>query len=409
MTGVLRRVDAPARGSAWEVFLVFLRLGTTSFGGPIAHLGYFRAELVERRRWLDDREYADLVALCQFLPGPASSQVGFAIGLHRAGWRGALAAFVAFTFPSAALMVGFAFGAAVFAGPVAAGLLAGLKIVAVAIVAHAVLGMVKTLAPDRCRASILGLAAIAALLVPGVGGQTAAILLGAVAGLLFCRGPGAEPGGVLSFPVRRRVGVVSLLLFGALLAGGPVLAHVTGSGSAALFEVFYRAGSLVFGGGHVVLPLLQAGVVESGWVSGPDFLSGYGAAQALPGPLFALAAFLGVISSVGPGGAPGALIALVAIFLPGFLLLLGTLPFWNVLRQRAGVEAAMRGVNAAVVGILVAALYMPVFSTAITGAGPFCLGLLCFILLVSWKLPPWIVVIVGAAGGIALALLSPIS
>ncbi|HMR47657.1 MAG TPA: chromate efflux transporter [Arachnia sp.] len=406
MTGPPPSAAAPVRGPAWEVFRVFLRLGATSFGGPIAHLGYFRAELVERRRWLDDNEYADLVALCQFLPGPASSQVGFAIGLLRAGWRGALAAFAAFTLPSAALMVAFAYGAAAFAGPVGAGLLAGLKVVAVAIVAHAVLGMVKTLAPDSRRASILALAAISALLLPGAGGQVVAILLGAVAGLLFCRGPGAPPGRTLSFPVRRRTGVVSLVLFGALLAGGPALLHATGSGGAALFAVFSRAGALVFGGGHVVLPLLQAGLVEPGWVSGADFLAGYGAAQALPGPLFAFAAFLGALSPVGPGGLLGALIALVAIFLPGFLLLLGALPFWNALRRRTGAEAAMRGVNAAVVGILVAALYTPVFSTAITGPATFCLGLVCFVLLVAWRLPPWVVVLVGAAGGTALSLVA---
>lgn len=314
-------------GSAWEVFRVFLRLGLTSFGGPVAHLGYFRSELVERRAWLDDREYGDLVALCQFLPGPASSQVGFGVGLHRAGIRGALAAFVAFTLPSAAIMVAFAYGAAVFAGPIGGGVLTGLKIVAVAIVAQAVLGMARTLTPDRRRASIAALAAVAALVLAGSLGQILAIVLGAVAGYLFCRTQPATPGPSLHVPVRRSVGVLCLAASGILLLGAPILAAATGSGAVALFDAFFRSGAFVFGGGHVVLPLLQAAVVDPGWVSDPQFLAGYGAAQALPGPLFTFAAYLGAISSTGPGGVAGALIALLAIFLPGFLLLLGVLPF----------------------------------------------------------------------------------
>lgn len=393
-------------GSAGEVFRVFLRLGLTSFGGPVAHLGYFRSELVERRAWLDDREYGDLVALCQFLPGPASSQVGFGIGLHRAGIGGALAAFVAFTLPSAAIMVAFAYGAAVFAGPIGGGVLTGLKIVAVAIVAQAVLGMARTLAPDRRRASIAALAAVSALVLAGSLGQILAIVLGAVAGYLFCRTQHATPGPALRVPVRRGAGILCLAAFGVLLLGAPILAAATGSGAVALFDAFFRSGAFVFGGGHVVLPLLQAAVVDPGWAGDQQFLAGYGAAQALPGPLFTFAAFLGAVSSTGLGGVPGALIALIAIFLPGFLLLLGVLPFWNGLRERPAAQAVMRGANAAVVGILAAALYTPVFVTAVTSPASFCLALVCFVLLVAWRMPPWVVVIVGAGGGALLAVVS---
>lgn len=395
---------APVRGSGWEVFRVFLRLGVTSFGGPIAHLGYFRTEIVERRRWMDDRAYADLVALCQFLPGPASSQVGFGIGLHRAGYRGALAAFIAFTLPSAALMLAFASGAALFVGTIGEGLLAGLKIVAVAIVAQAVLGMAKTLTPDRQRAAVAAVAALAALLLAGSLGQIVAIVLGGIAGYFVCRAPAANTATAVRFPVTRAAGIAALALFVAILAGMPILAAVTGNDSVALFDAFARAGALVFGGGHVVLPLLQSGVVDPGWVTNADFLAGYGAAQAVPGPLFTLAAFLGGAADIGPGGAAGAGIALAGIFLPGFLLLIGVLPFWNRLQHHGRVQAIMRGANAAVVGILAAALYTPVFSTAILTLPAFALALVCFVLLVAWKLPPWIVVIIGAAGGILTTL-----
>lgn len=404
MTSETRR--APVRGSAWEVFRVFLRLGVTSFGGPIAHLGYFRTEIVERRRWMDDRAYADLVALCQFLPGPASSQVGFGIGLHRAGYRGALAAFIAFTLPSAALMLAFASGAALFTGTIGEGILAGLKIVAVAIVAQAVLGMAKTLTPDRQRAAIAAVAALAALLLAGSLGQIMAIVLGGIAGYFVCRAPAANTATAVRFPVTRAAGIAALTLFVAILAGMPILAAVTGNDSVALFDAFARAGALVFGGGHVVLPLLQSGVVDPGWVTNADFLAGYGAAQAVPGPLFTLAAFLGGAADVGPGGAAGAGIALAGIFLPGFLLLIGVLPFWNRLQHHARVQAIMRGANAAVVGILAAALYTPVFTTAILTPPAFALALVCFVLLVAWKLPPWIVVIIGAAGGILATTLT---
>ena len=391
-------------GSVGEVFRVFLKLGFTSFGGPIAHLGYFRDELVERRRWVDDKEYADLVALCQFLPGPASSQVGFGLGLHRAGPLGALAAFLAFTLPSAALLVAFAAGASLFQGVLGSGILDGLKIVAVAIVAQAVWGMAKALTPDRERASIAVVAALAVILLAGPLGQVLAIGLGALAGLFFCRTGTGVVTGAMRFPVSRAAGAVCLVLFLVLLAGLPLLSLATGSAGLALFDAFYRAGALVFGGGHVVLPLLQAGVVTPGWVTPEQFLAGYGAAQAVPGPLFTFAAYLGTLSAAGPGGVAGAAVALAGIFLPGFLLLVGVLPFWDRFRTRPQAQSLMRGANAAVVGILAAALYNPVFTTAITGPGPFCLALVCFVLLIAWKAPPWAVVLVGAVGGVLLAI-----
>lgn len=398
------------RGSAGEVFRVFLKLGLTSFGGPIAHLGYFRTELSERRRWVTDTQYAQLVALCQFLPGPASSQVGFALGLHRAGMRGALAAFAAFTLPSAVLLALFAYGASLFSGTIGEGLLSGLKIVAVAIIAQAVLGMAKTLTPDATRASIAVAAAMAALLLGGSLGQVLAIVLGLAAGYFLCRTPQAaktsSDEAPLRFTVSRRAGAFSLGALALLLVGAPMASAATGWGALSLFDAFYRSGALVFGGGHVVLPLLQGAVVDTGWVSNQDFLAGYGAAQAVPGPLFTFAAYLGTISTVGPGGVLGAAIALAAIFLPGFLLLVGVLPFWNEVSAHPRAQALMRGANAAVVGILAAALYDPVFTSAVTGPGQFALALVCFMLLVSWRLPPWSVVVIGSLGGVLLALLA---
>lgn len=391
-------------GRAGEVFLAFLRLGVTSFGGPIAHLGYFRDDLVLRRKWMDDRAYADLVALCQFLPGPASSQVGFAMGLQRAGLLGALAAFAAFTLPSAVLLVVFAGGAAAVGGPLGEGVLAGLKIVAVAIVAHAVWGMARTLTPDAPRAGIAVAALALALLLPAAPGQLGALAVGVIAGLFLLRGV-AEPAArtLPSFGVPRGIAIACLVLFAGGLAVLPVLSATTGSGAVSIVDAFFRAGALVFGGGHVVLPLLQAGVVETGWVSPGSFLAGYGAAQAVPGPLFTFSAYLGAVSSVGPGGIPGAALALGAIFLPGFLVLVGVLPFWDAVRSRPRVRAAMRGANAAVVGILAAALYAPVFTTAITGPGPLVLAAVGFVLLTTFKTPAWAVVLVGAAGGVVLA------
>ncbi|WP_313811511.1 chromate efflux transporter [Glutamicibacter sp.] len=399
----MEKQHSPAK--ALEVFRVFLKLGVTSFGGPIAHLSYFRDEAVQRRRWLNDQQYADLVALCQFLPGPASSQVGFGIGLYRAGLRGAIAAFLGFTLPSAVLMVLFAYGASAFSGTMGQGMLQGLKIVAVAVVAQAVLGMAKTLTPDARRASIAAAAAVAVLLIAGTIGQVLAILFGAIAGYFWCRDSqtAATPG--LSFPVGKKFGIGCLTAFALLLFGLPILAAVGNFAYLEFFDAFYRSGSLVFGGGHVVLPLLQSAVVEPGWVTDQQFLAGYGAAQAVPGPLFTFAAYLGAVSTGGAGSVLGAAIALIGIFLPGFLLLLGVLPFWNSLSKRPAAQAVMRGAGAAVVGILASALYSPVFTSAILGPKEFALALVCFVLLISWKLPPWIVVVVGALGGVGLAFI----
>ena len=394
----------PAQGTAGEVFAAFFKLGLTSFGGPIAHLGYFRDELVTRRRWLDDRAYADLVALCQFLPGPASSQAGFALGMMRAGWLGALAAFAAFTLPSALILLVFAMGAASIAGPVGTGALNGLKIVAVAIIAQAVWGMAKNLCPDRERAAIaVGAVAVLAF-VPGAFGMVGAIMLGGIAGLALGRGTGTPVSGHVMMPVSRGVAVGALVTFFAALVLLPLLAGQ--SQSLAVIDSFYRAGALVFGGGHVVLPLLQAETVATGWVSADDFLSGYGAAQAVPGPLFTFAAYLGAVLGPSPNGVVGAMLALLAIFLPGFLLLIGVLPFWNRFRSMARAQSLMQGANAAVVGILGAALYAPVFTSAVTDMRDFTLALVCFVLLMAWKAPPWVVVILAAAGGIGLALLA---
>jgi chromate transporter len=398
-------VSAPV-GSPGEVFRAFLKLGLTSFGGPIAHLGYFRDELVVRRRWIDEAGYADLVALCQFLPGPASSQVGFALGILRGnGLLGGLAAWFGFTMPSAIILVVFALGAAAFTGPIAQGFLHGLKLVAVAVVAQAVSGMAKSLTPDRPRAAI-ALAAIAIVVfVGGSLGQIGAIALGALAGLWLCRGGDQAPSGHSHFPVSRRRGVFLLALFAAFFLIPPLAAAVTGHQGLALFDAFYRSGALVFGGGHVVLPLLQAEVVMPGWVTNESFLAGYGLAQAVPGPLFTFAAYLGAVMGPPPNGLAGAAIALVAVFLPGLLLVYGTLPFWDALRRRAAAQAAMRGANAAVVGILGAALYSPVWTSAVLSPRDFALALAGFLLLAVWKTPPWVVVASLAAGGTLLPLI----
>lgn len=391
----------------WEVFCIFLKLGLTSFGGPAAHLGYFRTEFVDRKRWLTDQQYADLVALCQFLPGPASSQVGFAIGLQRAGFGGAIAAFLGFTLPSAAVLVAFAYGANMFGGSVGAGLLLGLKAVAVAVVTHAVVGMARTLTPDLQRVGIaLGVAVLSVLGLFGVPGQALLIALGALAGLLLCRNAPATVVAPVATRISRRGGAWALAIFGGVLAGGAVAAVVAPRTTYALFGEFYRAGALVFGGGHTVLPLLQAGVVDSGWVSGQDFLAGYGATQAMPGPLFTFAGFLGAVSSVGPGGVLGAVIALVAVFLPGMLLLIGVLPFWTRVRSNERAQRAMRGANAAVVGIMAAPLIYPIVPAGITSIGTLVLAVGCLVLLLTTKASPWIVVILGAVGGVAVSLLS---
>ncbi len=398
--------QVPGRGTVGEVFTAFLKLGVTSFGGPIAHLGYFRQELVIRRRWLDEATFADLVALCQFLPGPASSQVGFSLGVLRGnGLLGGLAAWLAFTLPSAAIMFAFALGAAHFTGPVAGGFLHGLKLVAVAVVAQAVWGMAKSLTPDRPRAAIALAALAVVVLFTGSFAQIAAIVLGACAGLLVCRDEAAPISGRLNFPVTRGSGGTSLALFAALLLLSPVAVAASGSHALALFDAFYRSGALVFGGGHVVLPLLQAEVVTPGWVSNEAFLAGYGLAQAVPGPVFTFAAYLGAVMNAPPNGFAGAAIALVALQLPGMLLVYGMLPFWDAMRTRPIAQAAMRGTNAAVVGILGAALYHPVWTGAVMNSRDFALALTGFLLLAVWKLPSWMVVVLLAAAGTLSSLI----
>lgn len=397
---------SPRTGSPLEVLLVFLKLGVSCFGGPIAHIGYFRDEFVIRRRWLDEQAYVDLVALCQFLPGPASSQVGFSIGLIRAGYLGALAAWTGFTLPSAMALVLFAYGANGLNGPVGTGLLHGLKLVAVAIVAQAVWGMARSLCPDRERASIAVAAALIILFSTSSAAQIGAIVLGGVAGLWLCGGTPATATGHIAIPVSRTAGLVVLTIFFVLLGGLPIVRSLGSSQGVALFEAFYRSGALVFGGGHVVLPLLRQAFVTPGWVSDNTFLAGYGAAQAVPGPLFTFAAYLGTVVTPSPHGVLGAALGLFGIFLPGVLILLGTLPFWDSLRKRAGAQALMRGVNAAVVGLLGTALYNPVWTSSVNAPGDFGVALVGFVLLTVWRTPPLFVVMLSAVGGVALALLA---
>lgn len=390
--------------SAGAIFRVFLRLGLTSFGGPIAHLGYFRREFVERRRWLSESAYADLVALCQFLPGPASSQVGFAVGLSRGGLAGGLAAWAGFTLPSAIALTLFALGAGGITGPAGLGALHGLKVVAVAVVAQAVWGMARALCPDRERASIAVLATLVVFFAATSAGQIGAIVLGGVLGLWRCRdAPGAPTGG-LPVAVPRGVASACLAAFFLLLVGLPLAVRLGAGHAVEVFEGFYRAGALVFGGGHVVLPLLEAAVVPPGWVSEGAFLAGYGAAQAVPGPLFTFAAYLGAVMRPPPNGWAGAALGLIAIFLPGLLVVTGALPFWDAFRRRTWAQSAMRGVNAAVVGILLAALYSPVWTSAVLGPPDFALALVAFVLLTVWHAPPWMVVALTAAAGAALGL-----
>jgi len=406
MTGESASSPAPIAnpGSVGEVFAAFLRLGLTSFGGPIAHLGYFHEEFVVRRRWLDEKSYVDLVALCQFLPGPASSEVGIAVGLSRAGYGGALAAWAGFTLPSAIVLVLFGYGVASLGGALTSGWLHGLKVAAVAVVAQAVLSMMRTLAPDRERATLAVLAAALVLALPSSFSQIGAIIVGGLVGVIALKGGTADDHGRLPHSVSRSAGLTALGIFFVILLGLPLIAAATPNHALQLFEAFYRAGSLVFGGGHVVLPLLQTSVVPPGWVSNDVFLAGYGAAQAVPGPLFTFSAFLGTVMQPPPNGWVGALLCLVGMFLPAFLLVIGTLPFWDALRRRAWAQAMLRGVNAAVVGLLLAALYHPVWTSAITDAGDFALGVAAFLLLFMWKTPPWLVVVLSALGGEMLSL-----
>lgn len=382
---------------------MFLGLGLTSFGGPVAHLGYFRRAFVERRRWLTEHAYADLVALCQFLPGPASSQVGMALGLQRAGLLGLAAAWVGFTAPSAILMVAFAFGLDALGGASASGWIAGLKAAAVAVVAQAVLGMARSLTPDRERAALAVAAMIAVLVSPLPATQVIVIGVAGLIGLLWLRATPPDQDEDLVVPLSRRAGVLSLAMFAGLLAGLPLLAGITGAPAAVLADGLYRSGSLVFGGGHVVLPLLDAETVQRGLLSRDTFLAGYGAAQAVPGPLFTFAAFLGYSVDTPPNGLAGAALALVAIFLPSALLVAGTLPFWDQLRRAPRAQATLRGINAAVVGILAAALYTPVFTVGIPGPAALAIAAAAFVALASWRAPAWAVVIVaGGAGAVFL-------
>jgi chromate transporter len=389
--------------SPLEVLLAFLRLGLISFGGPIAHIGYFREEFVERRRWLEDAAYADLVALCQFLPGPASSQVGFTIGLMRAGYLGGLAAWIGFTLPSAVALVLFSYGTDALSGRYGAGLLHGLTLVAVAIVAQAVWSMARALCPDRQRASIALAAALICLASSSSITGVAAIVLGGVAGLFLCRTDVTHSTVFLATPVSRRVGFASLAVFVALLLGLPALRAFAPSGGVALFGAFYRSGALVFGGGHVVLPLLREAVVAPGWVSDDAFIAGYGAAQAIPGPLFTFAAYLGAAVRMAPHGVAGATVGLVGIFLPGMLILIGMLPFWQDFRSYARALAVTRGINAAVVGLLGAALYSPLWTSSVRTPADLCIALTGFVLLVVWRASPLLVVTIGALGGVLLA------
>ncbi|CAJ0705824.1 putative chromate transport protein [Ralstonia edaphis] len=393
-----------------EVLAVFLKLGLTSFGGPVAHIGYFRREFVERRRWLDDATFTDLVGLCQFLPGPASSQVGFSVGLLRAGWRGGLAAWCGFTLPSVLLLLAFAMLAPSLGGPVGAGLIHGLKLVAVAVVAQAVWDMARKLCPDWQRAGIavISIALLGALTT--VYAQLVVIALGAVLGLLLCRSARPAPAGMQAgqggaFRVSHMASIVSLVLFCTLLFGLPVVTDLYPWMPAKVFDAFYRSGALVFGGGHVVLPLLEQQTVATGWVASNDFLAGYGAAQAVPGPLFTFAAFLGWTIGPGLNHWAGAALATVGIFLPGLLLVVAALPYWQALRARPSMAALLAGVNAAVVGLLAFALYTPVWTSAVRSWRDVAVAVIAFLLLTRWKTPPLIVVALCAAAGVAAAML----
>lgn len=395
--------DSSQSSSAWSIFLIFLRLGLTSFGGPVAHLGYFREEFVHRRQWLDERHYADLVALCQFLPGPSSSQVGLAIGLQRGGHLGSIAAWVGFTLPSALILLLFALGIASWGGNLPQGILHGLKIVAVAVVAQAVWGMARSLCTDAPRIVLALGAALMVLILPGSLAQLGVIFLAGTLGLLLFRSSAPASATSLLEKHRPLPGIIALALFFALLAGLPLLAAASNNQALAVLDAFYRTGALVFGGGHVILPLLQAEVVPSGWVDKDVFLAGYGAAQAVPGPLFTFSAFLGGSMSGGYGPLLNAALCLIAIFLPSFLLVFGVMPFWGRLRSSRHMQAALAGVNAAVVGLLLAALYDPVWTSAIHDLTDFALALVALTALMVWKLPPWLVVLAGGFVGWGLS------
>lgn len=392
-----QEVSPNRRQALWEVLMVATKLGLTSFGGPTAHLGYFHNEYVRKRKWLDEQSYADLVGLCQFLPGPASSQVGIGIGVMRAGLLGGLMAWIGFTLPSVFVLIAFALllkGADVSH----AGWISGLKIVAVVIVAHAILGMTQKLTPDKERITLAVIIAAAALVWAAPYSQVILIVFAGSAGWAMYRKSPVTPAAKMNIPIRRGVAVLCLIVFAGLLVILPIVRHITNLEWIALFDSMYRAGSMVFGGGHVVLPLLQQELVPYGIVSKDDFLAGYGATQAVPGPLFTFAAYLGAVSM---GGA-GAFIATIAIFLPAFLLIIGALPFWSALRSNSHMQGALAGINAGVVGILLAALYQPLWTTAVLSPVDFALVCLLFVLLTFWKCPPWVIVLLGIVGGVAV-------
>lgn len=381
-----------------EILFVSTRLGLTSFGGPIAHLGYFHNEYVRRRKWMDEKSYADLVALAQFLPGPASSQVGIGIGVMRGGLIGGIVSFIGFTLPSVIALILFALLLQSF-DVSDAGWIKGLKIVAVAVVAHAIMGMAKNLAPDLQRKALALLALVGTLFWQSAFSQVGVILIATLIGYLLYKNSAETTAGRMTFPVTKKVGALCLALFTAFLVALPILREVTGSYWVAMFDSFYRAGSLVFGGGHVVLPLLEREFVPTGWLTEEAFLAGYGATQAVPGPLFTFAAYLGTVMN----GWTGGLFATAAIFLPAFLLIVGVLPFWDALRTNQKVKGAIMGVNAAVLGILISAFYTPIWTSSITQPADFALAAVLFSLLVYWKLPPWVIVLCGALGGTLIA------
>lgn len=386
--------------SLLEILIVSTRLGLTSFGGPVAHLGYFHNEYIQRRKWMDEKSYADLVALCQFLPGPASSQVGIGIGVMRAGVLGGIVSFLGFTLPSVITLIIFALLLQGL-GIGEAGWIHGLKIVAVAVVAHAIIGMTKNLTPDLNRKALALFALVVTLLWQTAFSQIGVIVISGIVGFILYKQHTENDDAKIQFPISRGFAVICLSLFFGLLFLLPILREATSVNWIAMFDSFYRSGSLVFGGGHVVLPLLEREFVPTGWLSEEAFLSGYGATQAVPGPLFTFAAYLGAVM----GGWQGGILATIAIFLPAFLLILGTLPFWDSLRRNPKIKGALMGVNAAVVGILISAFYQPIWTSSILAPIDFAFAAILFSMLVYWKLPPWIIVVTGAIGGSLMTLI----